>query len=122
MLSHLRLLAGLAHYADEPNGCRAAGFEAGCSRLDLHLIHVAVAPVFVGFEGPYDRVSRVVEVLGRVLILRFIAATYVPANQALPEMHPLVPRPEAFLTALGGGDYAFSYLIGVCVHRCRQNI
>jgi hypothetical protein len=29
-------------------------------------------------------------------------------------MYPLVPGPEAFLAALGGGNYAFSYLISVC--------
>ena len=39
----------------------------GCSRLDQHVIHVAVAPVFSGLEGADDRVSRVVEVLGRVV-------------------------------------------------------
>jgi hypothetical protein len=86
----------------------------GCSGLDHYVIDVAVAPVFSGLEGLDNRVSRVVEVSGCVLILRFIAATYVPARQAFPEMYPLVPAPEAFLAALGGGDYAFSYLISVC--------
>jgi hypothetical protein len=98
---------------EESYGRRAAGIETGCSRLEHHVIHVAVAPVFSGLEGLDNRVSRVVVVLGRVLILRFIAATYVPAKQALPEMHPLVPRPEALLATFGRGDYAFSYLIRV---------
>jgi hypothetical protein len=58
-------------------------------------------------------VPRAVEVPGRVLVLGLVAAAYVPANQALPEMYPLVPHPEALLAALGGGDNAFSYLIGM---------
>ena len=58
--------------------------------------------------------SRVVEVPGRVLVFRLIAATYVPTNQAFPEMYPCVPGPEALLAAPGGGDNAFSYLISVC--------
>jgi hypothetical protein len=81
--------------------------------LDHYVIDVAVAPVFSGLEGLDDRVSRVVEVCGRVLVLRFIAATYVPARQAFPEMYPLVPGPEAFLAALGGGDHTLSYLVGM---------
>jgi hypothetical protein len=86
----------------------------GCSGLDHYVIDVAVAPVFSGLEGSYDRVCRVVEVPGRVLVLRFVAAAYVPSRQAFPEMYPCVPGPEAFLAALGGGDYVFSYLISVC--------
>src|SRR5215208_3409481 len=99
---------------DEPHGRRTVGLGVGCSRLDHYVIDVAVAPVFSGLEGLDDRVSRVVEVCGCVLVLRFIAATYVPAREAFPEMYPLVAGPEAFLAALGGGDYAFSYLISVC--------
>src|SRR5215217_86391 len=97
-----------------PQARRTVGLGVGCSRLDQHVIDVAIAPVFSRLEGPDNRVPRVVEVCGCVLVLRFIAATYVPARQAFPEMYPLVPGPEAFLAALGGGNYAFSYLISVC--------
>ena len=99
---------------DESHGCSTVELRVGCSGLDHYLIDVAVAPVFSRLEGLDNRVSRVVEVCGCVLVLRFIAATYVPTRQAFPEMYPLVPGPEAFLAALGGGDYAFSYLISVC--------
>ena len=99
---------------DESHGCSTVELGVGCSGLDHYLIEVAVAPVFSRLEGLDNRVSRVVEVCGCVLVLRFIAATYVPARQAFPEMYPLVPGPEAFLAALGGGNYAFSYLISVC--------
>jgi hypothetical protein len=94
-------------------GRKRVGVEVGSSGLDQHVIYVAVAPVFSGLEGLDNRVPRGVEVFGCVLILRLVAATYVPANQAFPEMHPRVSGPEALLAALGGGDYAFSYLIGV---------
>jgi hypothetical protein len=55
-----------------------------------------------------------VVVLGRVLVLGLVAATYVPAREAFPEMYPLAAGPEALLAAFGGGDYPLSYLIGVC--------
>src|SRR5215212_413216 len=87
---------------DEPHGRRTVGLGVGCSRLDHYVIDVAVAPVFSGLEGLDNRVFRVVEVCGCVLVLRFIAATYVPTRQAFPEMYPLVPGPEAFLAALRG--------------------
>jgi hypothetical protein len=99
---------------DETHRRRAVKLGVGCSRLDHYVIDVAVAPVFSGLEGLDNRVPRVVEECGCVLVLRFIAATYVPARQAFPEMYPLVPGPETFLAALGGGNYAFSYLISVC--------
>ena len=53
------------------------------------------------------------EVLGRVLSFGFIAATYVPAREAFPEMYSLVAGPEALLAAPGGGNHAFPYIIGV---------
>src|SRR5918994_4463731 len=99
---------------DGTHGRRTVELGVGCSGLDHYVIYVAVAPVFSGLEGSDDRVSRAVEVFGCVLILRLVAATYVPANQAFPEMYPSVPGPETLLAALGGGDYAFSYLISVC--------
>src|SRR5215210_6419748 len=83
------------------SGHGAQRIGVGCSGLDQHVIHVAVAPVFSGLEGPDNRVSRVVEVLGRVLVLRFIATTYVPANQAFTQVDPPIPGPEALLAALG---------------------
>jgi hypothetical protein len=55
----------------------------------------------------------VVVVLGRVLVLGFIAATYVPAREAFPEVHPHIAGLEALLAALGGGDHTLPYLIGV---------
>jgi hypothetical protein len=58
-------------------------------------------------------VPREVEVFGCVLILRFIAATYVPAREAFPEMYPLVAGSQTLLAALGGGDHTLPYLIGV---------
>ena len=65
--------------------------------------------------------SLVVEVLGRVLIFGFIAAAYVSAREAFPEMYSLVSGPEALLATLGGGDHALSYLIGVCTAFARTS-
>src|SRR5215213_8235972 len=98
---------------DGTHGRRTVELGVGCSGLDHYVIDVAVAPVFSGLEGLDDRVSREVVVLGRVLVLRFIAATYVPANEALTQVHPRAPHPEALLAALGGGDHVLPYLIGM---------
>jgi hypothetical protein len=101
------------------HGRHAAGIETWCSRLDQHVIHVAVAPVFSGLEGLDNRVSREVVVLGRVLVLGFIAATYVPAREAFPEMYPLVAGSQTLLAAVVGGDHTLPYLIGVCTAAAR---
>ena len=53
------------------------------------------------------------EVFGSVLILRLIAATYVPAGEALTQMNPPVSGFQTFLTALGARRYVFLYLIHV---------
>ena len=81
--------------------------------LDQHVIHVAVAPVLSRFEGSDNRVSRAMEVLGGVLVLRLVAATYMPANQAFTQVDPPVTGPEALLAALGGGDHVLPYLTNV---------
>ena len=81
--------------------------------LDQHVIQVAVAPVFSWLEGSDNRVACVVEVFGSVLVLRLVAATYMPANQAFTQVDPSVPGPETLLAALGGGDHVIPYLTNV---------
>ena len=44
---------------------------------------------------------RHVEMLGRVLVLRAIAAADVPARAAEPQVHPAVTHLQALFTALG---------------------
>jgi hypothetical protein len=50
------------------------------------------------------------EVLGRVLILRLVAAPDVPTAHAQPQMHPGVADLQAILTAIRAGRYVV-YLI-----------
>jgi len=49
-------------------------------RLHHNLIDVTPHPLVPWLEGPDNGVSRRVEVLGRVLVLRRVAATNVPAD------------------------------------------
>jgi hypothetical protein len=67
------------------------------------LVHVAPPPVFAWLERPDHRVARLMEVLGRVLVLRTIATSHVPARQAKPQMNPGVTHIHAFLASLSAG-------------------
>ena len=63
-----------------------------------HLIDVAPHPRFARFNRADERMLGLMEVLGRVLILRRVAAAYMPAFEAKPQMHPGVPPLHAILT------------------------
>src|SRR2546426_75545 len=63
------------------------------------IVDEAVRPLLVGLERLDGRVPGLVEVLGRVLVRRVVAAADVTANHAEPEVDPLVSRLEAFLAA-----------------------
>ena len=74
-------------------------------KLEHHLIDVAPTPGLAGLEGGDDRVLRTMEVLGRVLVLRVVAAAYVPALHAEPQVDPYVAGLQAILAAIGAwGD------------------
>ena len=51
-------------------------------RLEHDLIDVATAPVFAWLEGLDDRVIGRMEVFGRVLVLRGVAAANMPTDEA----------------------------------------
>src|SRR5207253_8983822 len=53
--------------------------------LKHHLVDVAPAPVFSRLEGLDNRVVGRVEMLRRVLVLRGVATSDMPANQALAQ-------------------------------------
>ena len=55
---------------------------------------------FAGLERPDDRVLGRVEVLGRVLVLRGVAAADVTALPALAQVHPRVAHLQALFAAL----------------------
>src|SRR5829696_590658 len=75
------------------------------ARLHDDLLHVAPDPVLSGLEGLDYRVLGGVEVPGRVLVWRLVAASYVPADEALAQVDPGVAHLQALLAALGArGD------------------
>jgi hypothetical protein len=82
-------------------------------RLDLsrlHLVHVAPNPRLPWLDRANQRVMNLVKVLGRVLVFGRVAASYMPARQAQPQVYPRVPHLYAFFTdmLLGISDF---YLI-----------
>jgi hypothetical protein len=58
--------------------------------------------------------SRPVKMLGRVFVLRLIAAADMPTNHAEAKMNPGVARFQAFLTSIGGAWFYIFDLIEVC--------
>src|SRR5262245_23306715 len=69
-------------------------------RLEEQLVDIAPAPILAGLEALHHRMLRRLEMLGRVLARRLIAATDMAANQAHPQMDPATMRLQAFLAAL----------------------
>jgi len=70
-------------------------------KVELELIHVAPAPIFARLDGSHDGVLGSVEMFGGVFVLRGVAAAYVTARQAQPQVHPAVSHFQAFLAAFG---------------------
>ena len=69
----------------------------------LHLVDVAPAPIFSGFEGLDDGVFGLVKVPGGMLVLRRIAATNVSAGETQPQVDPAIAGLEAVFAAFGAG-------------------
>jgi hypothetical protein len=80
----------------EPLLCRSKRAVANFSRS--HLIDVAPHPGFAGLDGTNQRVLGVMEMLGRVLILRRIAAADVATFETKAQMNPGVASLHAILT------------------------
>jgi hypothetical protein len=70
-------------------------------KFQHHLIHIAPAPRLARLKAPHDRVLRLMEVPGRVLANRGVAAPHMPALQAQPQMHPLLTDLQALLAPPG---------------------
>jgi hypothetical protein len=67
--------------------------QTTASRIDfarLDLIDVAPYPRFTGLDRTHQRVMLPVEMLGRVLVLRRIAASYVSAGEAHAKVYPRI--------------------------------
>src|SRR6266545_4190807 len=67
--------------------------------LDVDLVDVAPAPALPGLRRLHDRVAGRLEMLGRVLALRGIAAADVSAAEAHAQLYPRIARLEAALAA-----------------------
>jgi hypothetical protein len=69
--------------------------------LDEEVVDVAVAPILTRFEGADHRMLRRVIVLGRVAVLRIVAAADVAALKAEAQVDPGVAYREAVFAAFG---------------------
>lgn len=62
-------------------------------------IHIAPAPIFVGFNGLDDGVLGLMKVFGRMFVLGLVAAADVPAGEAQTQVNPGFAHFQTFLTA-----------------------
>ncbi len=67
----------------------------------IKVVGVTEHPALARLERPDDRVVRVDEMPGRVLVLRVVAAADVAAGHAEPQVNPRVAGGQAFLAAVG---------------------
>jgi hypothetical protein len=72
----------------------------GILELKEELVGVAPVPSFAGLEGADDGVLGGLVVLGGVPVPRVVAAADMAACRAHPQMHPPIPRSQAFHTAV----------------------
>jgi hypothetical protein len=87
--------------------------EIRASSLFKHdLIEVAPKPVFTRLDGFHNRVLRGAKMLGGVLVLRGVAAAYMAASLAKPQVHPGVAHFDALLAGVNLG-FEVANLVGV---------
>jgi hypothetical protein len=99
------------------HGYLPAKFDDKLRLLKHHLVDVAPAPVFSRLEGLDNRVVGRVEMLRRVLVLRGVAASDMPANQALAQVNPAIASFQTVLTAIRARR-DLSYLIQMTTLYC----
>src|SRR5919198_2370770 len=71
--------------------------------VDHHVVDVAVCPVLSRLERLDRRMLRPMEVLGRMVIRRGVAAADVSAGHAGPQVDPFAARFQAFLASRAAG-------------------
>lgn len=71
--------------------------------FEHHFVNVAPAPIFAALERLNDWMLARVKMLGGVFVFRRIAAAYMPAREAKPQMHPRVAHLQAFFAAFAAG-------------------
>src|SRR5882757_1245748 len=72
-------------------------------KIQHDLVHIAPPPAFRGIIAFDDRMAGGVEMLGRMLVLRIVAAADMAAAPAEPQMNPCVAELQAFLAAQRAG-------------------
>ncbi len=90
-----------------PEGSEAVGLHPSIASRDkgasTHLsgrnqVHIAPDPCLSRLNGAHERMLRMMEVFGCVLVLRRVATTNLPAFQAQPQMDPGVTGFHTFFT------------------------
>ena len=61
-------------------------------------VHIAPHPGLTRFDGPHQRMLRLMKVLGGMAILGGVAARHMPTLEAKAEMDPCIPSLYAVLT------------------------
>ena len=105
-----------------------SGSYAGSTEIELHLVGVAPAPGLSRLNRAHDRMVHRVEVPGRVLVLRRVAAADVAAFHAHAQMDPAVACLEALFTPGRSGLHVSNlikmftglHISSVCRLSCEQ--
>jgi len=80
--------------------------HSSCKFARLDFVYVTPDPGFSRLDGADKRMGRLVKMLGGVLVLRRVATTDTPADEAHTQVDPRVASPNAVLTNMLVG---FSY-------------
>ena len=91
----------------------ANGRDGHSGEIKLHLIYVAPAPGFAGFDGTHNGMFSGVKMLGGMFILGRIAAADLAANHAEPQVDPVVANFQTLFTPARVRFYILN-LIHVC--------
>ena len=89
--------------------------------LEHDLVDVAPAPILARLEGLDNRVIGRVEMLRRVLVLRGVTTSDMPANQALAQVYPAIANFQTVLTAIRA-RCDLSYLIQMTTLYCHVSL
>jgi hypothetical protein len=81
----------------------------GAILLQKYFVHVAPFPALARLKRPHNGVLGLMEVLGSVGVLGGVAAAYMAADQAFPQVDPGIAHLQAFLAALSAGSYFFDF-------------
>jgi hypothetical protein len=75
-----------------------------------NFVHVAPLPTFAGFEGAHHGMFGLMKMLGSMRIFGRVAAAYMSADEALPQVDPSVACLQALPAAFATGGYFFNFV------------